>query len=70
MQKLVPDFAPLGGGAMIVLRGNNFMPFDFQTDINNANDTRPVLGLYSDFSEFRLTSSQPRVLGIRIRYKY
>ena len=38
--------------------------------INNANDTRPVLGLYSDFSEFRLTSSQPRVLGIRIRYKY
>ena len=38
--------------------------------LNNANDTRPVLGLYSDFSEFRLTSSQPRVLGIRIRYKY
>ena len=38
--------------------------------INNVNDTRPVLGLYNDFSEFRLTSSQPRVIGLRIRYKY
>ena len=38
--------------------------------INNANDTRPVLGLYNDFSEFRQTSSQPRVIGLRIRYKY
>ena len=38
--------------------------------INNANDTRPVLGLYNDFSEFRMTSSQPRVIGLRIRYKY
>ena len=38
--------------------------------INNANDTRPNLGLYNDFSEFRQTSSQPRVIGLRIRYKY
>ena len=38
--------------------------------INNANDTRPVLGLYDDFGDQRLTSSQPRVIGIRIRYKY
>ena len=38
--------------------------------INNANDTRPVLGLYEDFGDLRQTSSQPRVIGIRIRYKY
>ncbi len=38
--------------------------------INNANDTRPVLGIYNDFSENRVTSSQPRVIGLRIRYKY
>ena len=38
--------------------------------INNANDTRPVLGLYDDFGDLRLTSSQPRVIGIRIKYKY
>ena len=38
--------------------------------INNANDTRPVLGLYDDFGDQRMTSSQPRVIGIRIRYKY
>jgi len=38
--------------------------------INNANDTRPVLGLYDDFGDLRQTSSQPRVIGIRIRYKY
>ena len=38
--------------------------------INNANDTRPVLGLYDDFGDQRMTSSQPRVIGVRIRYKY
>ena len=38
--------------------------------VNNANDTRPVLGLYDDFGDLRLTSSQPRVIGIRIKYKY
>ena len=38
--------------------------------INNANDTRPVLGLYDDFGDLRQTSSQPRVIGIRIRYRY
>ena len=38
--------------------------------INNANDSRPVLGLYDDFGDLRQTSSQPRVIGIRIRYKY
>ena len=38
--------------------------------INNANDTKPVLGLYDDFGDLRQTSSQPRVIGLRIRYKY
>tara|TARA_B100000212_G_scaffold342552_1_gene330536 strand:+ start:526 stop:2898 length:2373 start_codon:yes stop_codon:yes gene_type:complete len=38
--------------------------------INNANDTRPVLGLYDDFGDLRQTSSQPRVIGLRLRYKY
>ena len=38
--------------------------------INNVNDTRPVLGLYEDFGDLRQTSSQPRVIGLRIRYKY
>ena len=38
--------------------------------INNVNDTRPVLGLYDDFGDLRQTSSQPRVIGLRLRYKY
>ena len=38
--------------------------------INNANDTKPVLGLYDDCGALRQPSSQPRVIGLRIRYKY
>ena len=44
VQKLVPDFAPLGGGATITLRGNNFLPFDYVNDVNNANDTFCIFG--------------------------
>ena len=44
VQKLVPDFAPMGGGATITLRGNNFLPFDYVNDINNANDTFCIFG--------------------------
>lgn len=35
----MPDFGPLKGGSQIILKGNNFMPFDFQKDIDNSNDT-------------------------------
>ena len=38
--------------------------------IRNVNDTDPVLGLYDDFSEYRKTSGQPRVIGVRVRYKF
>jgi hypothetical protein len=33
-----------GGGATITLRGNNFLPFDYINDINNANDTFCIFG--------------------------
>lgn len=39
LQKLIPDFGPLGGKQLVTLKGNNFYPFDFVNDINNANDT-------------------------------
>lgn len=39
LQKIDPDFAKLEGGQTITLYGNNFLPFDYQNDINNANDT-------------------------------
>lgn len=35
----MPDFGPLGGGSEIILKGNNFKPFDFAHDIDNSNDT-------------------------------
>lgn len=35
VQKLLPDFGPIGGGSQIILKGNNFKPFDFANDINN-----------------------------------
>jgi hypothetical protein len=44
LQKLIPDFGPLGGGQLITLKGNNFYPFDFVNDINNANDTFCIFG--------------------------
>lgn len=43
IQVLEPNFAPLKGGD-VILKGNNFMPFDYVNDINNANDTFCVFG--------------------------
>ena len=55
---------------------NTRLGVDFQSGttaelfIRNVNDTDPVLGLYDDFSEYRKTSGQPRVIGVRVRYKF
>lgn len=55
---------------------NTRVGVDFQSGttaelfIRNVNDTDPVLGLYDDFSEYRKTSGQPRVIGVRVRYKF
>lgn len=39
IDKLEPNFGPIAGGALVVIKGNNFKPFDFRNDINNTNDT-------------------------------
>lgn len=39
VSRVMPDFAPLKGGSQIILKGNNFKPFDFAKDIDNSNDT-------------------------------
>ena len=55
---------------------NTRLGVDFQSGttaelfIRNVNDTDPVLGLYDDFSEYRKISGQPRVIGVRVRYKF
>ena len=40
----MPDFGPLKGGSQIILKGNNFKPFDFNKDIDNSNDTFCIFG--------------------------
>jgi hypothetical protein len=44
LQRMLPDFGPIKGGAQIILKGNNFKPFDLVNDINNANDTFCMFG--------------------------
>lgn len=39
LDKLEPNFGPIKGGALVVIKGNNFKPFDSKMDINNTNDT-------------------------------
>lgn len=34
-----PNFGPLKGGEQIIVKGNNFKPFDPMKDINGTNDT-------------------------------
>jgi plexin A len=63
LQKLVPDFAPLGGGATITLRGNNFLPFDLQNDINNANDTYCLFGALGKKPAKVVSSTEARCLS-------
>jgi hypothetical protein len=37
--ELVPNYGPNSGGNRVILRGNNFMPFNLTEDIDNSNDT-------------------------------
>lgn len=37
--EVVPNYGPTSGGNRVVLRGNNFLPFDYKEDIDNSNDT-------------------------------
>jgi hypothetical protein len=55
-----PNFAPLAGKALIVLKGNNFLPFDFANDINNANDTFCLFGALGKKPAQVVTSTQAR----------
>ncbi len=32
---MVPDFGPMLGGTKILVKGSQFMPFDWKLDINN-----------------------------------
>jgi hypothetical protein len=41
----MPDFGPLSGGSQVILKGNNFKPFDFVNDIDNTNDTFCMFGV-------------------------
>lgn len=35
----MPNFGPNSGGNRVILKGNNFKPFDFYEEIDNRNDT-------------------------------
>jgi hypothetical protein len=37
--ELVPNYGPNSGGNRVIIKGNNFMPFNFTEDIDNSNDT-------------------------------
>jgi IPT/TIG domain len=37
--ELVPNYGPNSGGNRVIVKGNNFMPFNFTDDIDNSNDT-------------------------------
>ena len=37
--KIEPDFGEMGGGTKVTLKGKEYMPFDFSSDIDNQNDT-------------------------------
>lgn len=34
-----PDYGPMEGGTKVTLRGSNFFPFNWKSEINNKNDT-------------------------------
>mmetsp|Transcript_34677 Transcript_34677/g.53141 ORF Transcript_34677/g.53141 Transcript_34677/m.53141 type:complete len:244 (+) Transcript_34677:621-1352(+) len=34
-----PDYGPMGGNTKVVLKGSDFLPFNWKLDINNQNDT-------------------------------
>jgi IPT/TIG domain len=35
----VPNYGPDSGGNRVLIKGANFMPFNFTDDIDNSNDT-------------------------------
>lgn len=37
--KVAPDFGEMGGGTKVTLKGKEYLPFDFSSDIDNQNDT-------------------------------
>lgn len=37
--KIIPDYGPMVAGTKILLKGSQFLPFDWKLDINNQNDT-------------------------------
>lgn len=37
--ELVPNYGPNSGGNRVILKGNNFMPFNVTEDIDSSNDT-------------------------------
>ena len=39
LTKVVPDYAPMGGGTTVTLQGSNFYPFDYKKDVDSSNDT-------------------------------
>lgn len=39
ISRVTPDYGPMSGGTKVVLRGDNYLPFDWHLDINNRNDT-------------------------------
>ena len=39
VSELLPNYGPNSGGNEVEVRGSNFLPFNFVTDIDNSNDT-------------------------------
>jgi hypothetical protein len=39
MFKVEPDYGSMNGDQKIIIRGQSFKPFDWNTDIDNQNDT-------------------------------
>lgn len=60
---MLPDFGPIGGGSQIILKGNNFKPFDFVNDINNQNDTFCIFGALGKKPATVVSSTEARCIS-------
>ena len=57
---LNPDFGSLKGGTPIIIKGNNFKPFDASHDVNNTNDTFCDFGKLGKTKAFAYSSVELR----------